>query len=76
MGNADLSFETHLFLNRQFYPQPLTVRFSPNESRIDQPNFGQPFELPQANGQQFPRFQVTLSPHGRRGEVSIASPAP
>lgn len=52
------------------------MRFSPNESRVDQPNFAQSLELAETNGQELPRFHVADDPLRRRREVARASLAP
>lgn len=65
-----------LFLNRQFYPQSFRMRFGPDESSIDQSNLAQSLQLPQTDGEQFPRFHVANDPLSWRSEISRATLAP
>lgn len=65
--------KTHLLLDRKLDPQPFTMRLRPDESRVNQSNLAQSLELPQTNGEQFPRLHVTDDPLCRRGEVARAA---
>lgn len=65
----------HLFLDRQLDAQPFRMRLGPDETGIDESDFGEALEFPEADCEQFARLEFAAGPLSRRREVALAASA-